>query len=260
VTALDDDLALALQLADAADVHALSRFRSADLRIDTKPDRTPVTDADRAVEQAIRERLATDRPDDAILGEEFGGGRAPGRQWIVDPIDGTTNFLRGLPIWATLIALAVDGVPVVGVASAPALGRRWWASAGGGAWATEADGAPRRIGVSGVSALEDAFVSYNSLQGWDDAGALDGLLRLSRRAWRTRALGDFWSYVLVAEGQLDIAGEHDLKVYDLAALVPIVTEAGGRFTSLTGEDGPWQGTALATNGRLHDEALALLTG
>lgn len=256
---LADDLALALRLADAADAQSSARFRAADLRIETKPDRTPVTDGDTAVERAIREILAAERPDDAILGEEYGGERAPGRQWIVDPIDGTTNFLRGLPIWASLIALAVDGEPVVGVASAPALGRRWWGAVGLGAWAAPLPaGDPQRLRVSGVRSLDDAFVSYNAIQGWDDAGRLDPLLALTRRSWRARALGDFWSYVLVAEGQLDVAGEHDLKVYDIAALVPIVTEAGGRFSSLTGQDGPWHGTALATNALLHDEVLEVL--
>lgn len=257
-----EDLRLALDLADMAHVLALQRFRSADLHITTKPDRTPVTDADQAVEQALRAALRDARPEDAVLGEEFGGEPAGGRQWIIDPIDGTTNFLRGLPIWATLIALAVDGEPVLGVASAPALRRRWWAATGHGAWAAtvgeHGTGTPGRLAVSGVGQLSDALLSYNSLQGWDDAGALDGLLALSRSVWRTRALGDFWSYVLVAEGQVDIAGEHDLKVYDLAALVPIVTEAGGAFTALDGRPGPWHGTALATNGRLHDAVLQRL--
>jgi len=260
MTGYDDDLRLALDLATRAEAIALDRFRAADLAVTTKPDRTPVTDADRAVERAVRDGLAVARPGDAVLGEEFGGEPAAGRQWIIDPIDGTTNFLRGLPIWATLIALAVDGVPVVGVAAAPALGRRWWAAAGSGAWAGAPGGEAQRIRVSGVGALEDALLSYNSLQGWDEAGDLAGLLSLARRCWRTRALGDFWSYVLVAEGQVDVAGEHDLKVYDLAALVPIVEEAGGRFTSLRGEPGPWHGTALATNGALHEAALAAITG
>lgn len=257
--ALTDDLTLALRLADLADAESLRRFRAADLRVETKPDRTPVTDADRAVERAIRDLLAAERPGDAILGEEYGGEAAPGRQWIVDPIDGTTNYLRGLPIWATLVALAVDGEPVVGVASAPALGRRWWAARGRGAWAASLPGgAPQPIAVSGVRDLPDAFLSYNSLQGWAAAGDLDPLLALSRRVWRTRALGDFWSYVLVAEGQLDVAAEHDLQVYDLAALVPIVEEAGGRFCALDGRPGPWHGTALATNGLLHDDVLQVL--
>jgi histidinol-phosphatase len=256
---LADDLALALRLADAADAQSRARFRADDLRIETKPDRTPVTDGDTAVERAIRDILAEERPDDAILGEEYGGDRVPGRQWIVDPIDGTTNFLRGLPIWATLIALAVDGEPVIGVASAPALGRRWWGATEHGAWAADLpDGEPERLRVSGVRSLDDAFVSYNAIQGWDAAGWLESLLALTRRSWRSRALGDFWSYVLVAEGQLDVAGEHDLKVYDIAALAPIVTEAGGRFSALDGQPGPWHGTALATNGPLHDEVLEVL--
>lgn len=256
---LADDLALALRLADAADAQSSARFRAADLRIETKPDRTPVTDGDQAVERAIRDLLAAERPDDAILGEEYGGERAAGRQWIVDPIDGTTNFLRGQPVWGTLIALAIDGVPVVGVASAPALGRRWWGAIGEGAWAAALPaGSPERIRVSGVRRAEDAFISYNAIQGWDEAGWLEPLLALTRTVWRSRALGDFWAYMLVAEGQLDMAGEHDVKVYDIAALAPIVQEAGGRFTSLTGVDGPWEGTGLATNGLLHDEILAIV--
>lgn len=257
---LADDLALALRLADAADVQSSARFRAADLRIETKPDRTPVTDGDRAVERAIRDILAVARPDDAILGEEYGGERADGRQWIVDPIDGTTNFLRGQSVWGSLIALAIDGEPVVGVASAPALGRRWWGAIGAGAWAAALPaGDPEAIRVSEVRRLEDAFISYNAIQGWDDAGWLDPLLALTRAAWRSRALGDFWAYMLVAEGQLDMAGEHDLKVYDIAALIPIVTEAGGRFTALDGTTGPWGGTALATNALVHDEVLQILT-
>ena len=249
-----DDLALALRLADAADARSSARFRAADLRIETKPDRTPVTDGDKAVERAIRDILAVERPVDAILGEEFGG------QWIVDPIDGTTNFLRGQPVWGSLIALAIDGVPVVGVASAPALGRRWWGATGEGAWAASLPaGDAQPIRVSGVRRVEDAFISYNAIQGWDDAGWIEPLLALTRASWRSRALGDFWAYMLVAEGQLDVVGEHDLKVYDLAALVPIVQEAGGTFTSLTGERGPWEGTALATNGLLHDEVLQILS-
>jgi histidinol-phosphatase len=256
---LADDLALALRLADAADAQSSARFRAADLRIETKPDRTPVTDGDTAVEQAIREILAAERPGDAVLGEEYGGEREPGRQWIVDPIDGTTNFLRGQPVWGSLIGLAIDGVPVAGVASAPALGRRWWGATGEGAWAAALPaGTPERIHVSGVRSVEDAFISYNAIQGWDEAGWLEPLLALTRRSWRSRALGDFWAYMLVAEGQLDMAGEHDMKVYDIAALAPIVQEAGGTFTSLTGVAGPWEGTALATNGILHEEVLALL--
>ena len=266
-TDLADDLALALRLADRADAVSRSRFRATDLHVTTKPDRTPVTDADRAVEQAIRGELGAARPDDSVRGEEFGtGGGAAGsvRQWIIDPIDGTANFMRGIPVWATLISLAIDGVPVVGVVSSPALGRRWWGARGLGAFTTDAlDATPdvaRPIRVSGISTLADASLSYNSLKVWDEEGRLDDLTRLSRAVWRTRAYGEMWSYMMVAEGQLEIAGEFDLQPYDMAALVPVVEEAGGRFSSVGGVDGPWSGSALATNGLVHDEVVALLGG
>lgn len=264
---LDEDLQLALRLADAADAISRARYLSLDLEVTTKPDKTPVTDADRAIEQAIIGMLAEERADDAILGEEFGeqpgrtvgsevgGAEHPHRQWIIDPIDGTSNFLRGVPVWATLIALAIDGDPVVGVVSAPALGKRWWAALGSGAWLTEGDQQPRRLHVSAVSELTDASISYNSLQQWDQAGYLDKLVGLSRKVWRTRAYGDMWSYMMVAEGVLDVAGEFDLKPYDMAALMPIVREAGGTFTSVDGYADCWHGSALATNGALHDAIL-----
>ena len=251
------DLAFAQELADIADTISAERFRSLDLEVTTKPDRTPVTDADRAVEQAIRARLAAERSDDSILGEEFGTEGDSARQGIIDPIDGTAGFLRGVPVWSTLIALAVDGVPVVGVVSAPALGKRWWAATGSGAWVRDADG-ERSIRVSGVSQLADASISYNSIQQWDAHGHLDQLVALTRKVWRTRAYGDMWSYMMLAEGLIDVAGEYDLQPYDMAALVPIVEEAGGRFTSMTGEPGPWHGSALATNSLLHDVVLATL--
>lgn len=271
-----EDLDLALELADLADAVSLARFRAVDLDVQTKPDRTPVTEADLAVERAIRDRLAEARPGDGILGEEFGTEGDSTRQWIIDPIDGTANFLRGVPVWGTLIALAVDGVPVVGVASSPAMGRRWWAARGLGAWttasagelgadasgATDAASAPvpgaRRLRVSGVERLADASLSFQSLTQWRDAGYLDRLLTLSQQVWRDRAYGDLWSYALLAEGLIDITGEFDVKPYDLAALVPIVEEAGGRFTSITGEPGPWHGSSLATNGLLHDAVLDVL--
>lgn len=253
------DLAFALALADASDVISIDRFRALDLLVTSKPDRTPVTDADRAVEQAIRDRLAAERPDDGILGEEFGTAAGAGggtrRQWIIDPIDGTANFLRGVPIWGTLIALAVDTVPVLGVVSAPALGQRWWGARGLGAFTSQQGGAARPLRVSGVSELSDAVLSYNSLPGWDDAGRLEPVIDLTRAVWRARAIGDMWSYMLVAEGAIDIAGEFDLQPYDMAALQPIVEEAGGRFSSVDGEPGPWHGSALATNGLLHEEVL-----
>jgi histidinol-phosphatase len=255
----EDDLRLARDLADMAHVIALERFRAIDLRVETKPDRTPVTDADRAVEQALRAALRESRPDDSVLGEEYGGTRAEGRQWILDPIDGTANFLRGVPVWGNLVALAIDGDPVVGVVSAPALGRRWWAARGQGAWAVDFPGAtPRRLTVSAVGELADASLSYNSLKGWQAEGRTEDLLRLADAVWRTRAYGEFWSYMLVAEGALDVAAEFDLQPYDMAALVPIVEEAGGRFSSIAGAPGPWHGSALVTNGALHAAVLARL--
>jgi histidinol-phosphatase len=256
---LASDLAFALELADTADAISADRFRSLDLEVTTKPDRTPVTDADRAVEQAIRSRLSSERAGDSILGEEFGTEGDSPRQWIVDPIDGTANYLRGVPVWSTLIALAVEGVPVVGVVSAPALGKRWWAATGSGAWVRDGDG-ERSIRVSGITELADASISYNSIQQWDKHGRLDQLVALSRQVWRTRAYGDMWSYMLLAEGLIDVAGEYDLQPYDMAALVPIVEEAGGRFTSMEGEPGPWHGSALATNSVLHDAVLRTMAG
>jgi histidinol-phosphatase len=269
-----EDLDLALELADLADTVSLGRFRAVDLDVQTKPDRTPVTEADLAVERVIRNRLAEARPGDGILGEEFGTEGDSTRQWIIDPIDGTANFLRGVPVWGTLIALAVDGVPVVGVASAPAMGRRWWAARGAGAWTTASAGelgaseaadaasarfpGARRLRVSGVERLADASLSFQSLAQWRQAGYLDRLLALSEQVWRDRAYGDLWSYALLAEGLIDITGEFDVKPYDLAELVPIVEEAGGRFTSITGEPGPWHGSSLATNGLLHDAVLEVL--
>lgn len=254
-----DDLSLALKLAADADLISLDRFRALDLVVTTKPDRTPVTDADQAVERGIRSGIEAARPHDAILGEEYGTQGDSSRQWIIDPIDGTANFLRGVPIWGTLIALAVDGVPIVGVVSAPALGKTWWAASGHGAWSrTGEHGEPERLAVSGVTELADASLSYNSLQHWDGEGRLDHLLALSRAVWRTRAYGDMWSYMLLAEGALDAVAEFDLKPYDMAALIPIIEEAGGRFTSVDGRPGPWHGSALATNGALHESVLGLL--
>ena len=261
---LDDDLALARTLAAHADLISMRRFTAQDFTVTTKPDRTPVTEADREVEKAIREGIAAARPHDAILGEEFGasgeqsGEGRPHRQWIIDPIDGTANFLRGVPIWGTLIALAIDGEPQVGVVSAPALGRTWWGATGRGAYTVRSGHHETPIRVSRVSSLGDAVVSYNSLPGWIDAGKGDSAIRLATAAWRARAIGDMWAYMLVAEGAIDVATECDLQPYDMAALIPIVTEAGGRFTDIEGRPGPWHGTACATNGTLHDDVLGVL--
>lgn len=263
---LADDLELALAIAAEADLISMDRYLAADLDVSLKADRTHVTDADRRIEQLIRERLAAARPGDAILGEEFGGELSAARQWIIDPIDGTANFMRGVPVWGTLLALTINGVPEVGVVSAPALGRRWFAATGGGAW-LEATGAPRgaagrerrSIRVSEVGELGEASLSYNSLKGWDDERLLLQLIALSRQLWRTRAYGDLWSYMLVAEGAVDLAGEPDLKPWDIAALVPIVREAGGTATDFDGGD-PLSdsGTLLVSNGRLHAAALEAL--
>ena len=255
-TTYSTDLALALELADAADAITLQRFGAADLVVESKPDLTPVSDADRAVEEVIRERLAADRHDDAISGEEFGSQGCGDRRWVIDPIDGTKNFVRGVPIWATLIALLDGEDAVVGVVSAPSLGRRWWAARGSGAWTSALGGAPRRIAVSRVANLEDASLSYASLDAWAQSDRRDRMVALTERVWRSRAYGDFWSYMLVAEGAVDIAAEPELSPWDLAALGPIVTEAGGRFSGLDGVDGVQQGTAAASNGLLHDALLA----
>jgi histidinol-phosphatase len=262
VADLTDDLALALRMADAADDITTARFGAADLQVDAKPDLTPVTDADRAVEQAVRAILAAERGGDAVIGEEFGSDVAAGqgaRRWVIDPIDGTKNFVRGVPVWATLIGLLIDDEAVLGVVSAPALARRWWGVRGGGAWIAQRDGEhlgePRRLSVSRVSRLADASLSYASLSGWAALGRGERFVELIGRVWRSRGYGDFWSYMLVAEGAVDLAAEPELALWDMAALAPVVTEAGGRFTGLNGGDGVTHGNAAASNGLLHDALL-----
>ncbi len=254
----DDDLRLAHVIADQVDAHTMARFGAVDLRVETKPDLTPVTDADRHAEEIVRSQLARTRPRDGIIGEEFGETGHGSRRWIIDPIDGTKNFVRGVPVWATLIALA-DGEDIVaGVVSAPAIGRRWWAAKGSGSWTGRSMSAARRIQVSGVRSLEDASFSYSSLTSWRDVGKIDEFLELSDAVWRTRAYGDFWSYMLVAEGSVDAAAEPELALHDMAAPSIIVAEAGGRFTSLTGIDGPAGPGAVASNGLLHRTMLERL--
>lgn len=247
----DQDLTLALELADAADRISLARFRALDLNIESKPDLSPVTDADKSVEKEIAALLARARPDDAILGEEFGDSGQSSRRWIIDPIDGTANFVRGVPVWATLIALSIDGKPVVSVVSAPAMGSRWWAAPGMGAHAKSIVGETRKLSVSGVSKLQDSSVSYNNLQLWQKSEFLPELLKLSETVWRTRAYGDFWSYMLLAEGSVDVVAEHDLKIYDIAALVPIIEQAGGTISDLKGSLTEQSSSVLATNSLLH---------
>ena len=279
-----DDLTLALELCDLADAITLGRFRAADLVVETKPDLTPVSEADRAVERRLRERLAELRPGDAVLGEEFGespggaslggsagaeppgespagGPGAAGRRWIVDPIDGTKNYVRGVPVWATLLALEEGGAVTVGVVSAPALHRRWWASRGSGAFLDDGlPGAPRRIHVSGVRELGDAFLSFAGLEDWAGPGVERALLELGASCWRTRGYGDLWSYMLVAEGGVEIGIDPTVSLWDLAAPQIVVEEAGGCFSDFSGARRPDGGSGVATNGHLHDAVLRILAG
>jgi len=269
---LTDDLALAHALADLADAISLDRYQAQDLVITTKPDNTPVTDADRAVETAIREALATHRYTDGLVGEEFGSDKGTsGRYWVIDPIDGTKNFMRGVPTWATLIALVqvdASGVEevVVGIASAPALARRWSAAKGHGAFVRfiagniddvseefDASSSEKKISVSKVGALSDASISYSDFVGWEDR--LEPFQKMLATAWRTRGIGDFWSHMLVAEGAVDIAIEPKLAVWDMAALDIIVREAGGTFTNTAGQNGPFGGSGVSTNGLLHNAVI-----
>jgi histidinol-phosphatase len=252
----DDDLRFAHVLADAADDITMRRFRALDLRVESKPDLTPVTDADLATEESLRHVLSRARPRDAVLGEESGKTGVGTRCWVIDPIDGTKNFVRGVPVWATLIGLMVGGDVTVGVVSAPALGRRWWAARDGGAWTGRSLTKASPCRVSDVASLQDASLSYSELSGW--AGRLDGFLQLARSVWRTRAYGDFWSHMLVAEGAVDVSAEPEVSLWDLAALLVIVEEAGGTFTDLTGKRVPDGGSVVCTNGRLHSEVLGLL--
>jgi histidinol-phosphatase len=259
---LDAWLTFALECADAADAMALHHFRR-DLVIETKPDRSFVTQADQAIEREIRGRIAGAYPQHGLVGEEYGteDGSAAVR-WYIDPIDGTHNFMRGVPVFGTLLAVEEDGEIVVGVMSAPALGERWYARRGGGAWAVGAigpgAGVPRRIGVSRVAALADAQVLYASPVDIEAGGQTPGFRGLIRSVWRDRGFGDFWGYALVAEGAAEAAMEVGPKSWDLAAPSIIVQEAGGRMTDIHGERSIHGGSALATNGLLHDEILGRL--
>ncbi len=252
------DLVLALHIADAVDQFTMDGYGTLGLTVDTKDDDSPVTEIDRGAEQLIRDVLDQRRPKDAILGEEFGTKGGGPRQWVIDPVDGTKNFIRGIPVWGTLIALLDEGKPVMGVVSAPALGLRWFASKGDGAWKGPDIRSAKRMHVSQVNQIKEATISYASLEGWESSGKLDPFMDLMRDCWRTRAFGDFWSYMLVAEGAVEIATEPELELYDMAALVTIVEEAGGRFTSLTGDPGPFGGNALVTNGLLHSDVIKRL--
>jgi histidinol-phosphatase len=257
----NDDLELALRLADAADVITLDRFGALDLQVTSKPDLTPVTDADQGVERAIREMLAIERPDDAVLGEEYGVTGDAVRRWVIDPIDGTKNFVRGVPVWSTLIALMDESGVAVGVISAPSLNRRWFAVRGGGSWAIatgqSADEA-RQLHVSQVASLDDASLGYSDFDGWEFHKGREPFIALMDAVWRTRAYGDFWTYCMIAEGSLDVGVEPIVTLWDLAPLALLVTEAGGRFTGVNGLDGPQHGSAVASNGLLHDAVLSAL--
>jgi len=258
-----DDLRLAHVLADAADAATMERFKALDLKVETKPDLTPVSEADKAAEELIRTSLKRTRPRDAVMGEEFGTEGHGSRRWIIDPIDGTKNYVRGVPVWATLIALTELGEggdqPVVGLVSAPALNRRWWAAKGGGAYTGRSLSQASRLRVSQVEAVRDASFAYSSLHGWEERGMLPGFLELTRSCWRSRGYGDFWPYMMVAEGSVDACAEPELSLWDMAANAIIVQEAGGTFTGLDGRAGPHSGNAVASNGLLHEEVLGYLT-
>ena len=266
------ELAFALTHADRADAISLSRYQALDLVITTKPDNTPVTDADKAVERAIIDAIAAQYPTDGVVGEEFGTSGSKDRYWIIDPIDGTKNFLRGVPTWATLIALVENEKVVVSVVSSPALYRRWYATEGGGAFvvegsvgaasaenavsAADTQSLSRKLSVSKVSAISDASIAYSDFQGW--GARRSAFEKLLDSAWRSRGMGDFWSHMLVAEGAVDVAIEPSLALWDMAALDLIVREAGGRFSSLDGVDGPFGPNAISSNGALHEAILEAL--
>jgi histidinol-phosphatase len=255
---MNSDLELALAMADSADLHSMARYRALDLQIETKPDFTPVTEADCAVETALRESLASRRPTDGVIGEEFPStNESASRTWIIDPIDATKNYVRGVPVWATLIALAIDGKPQVGVVSAPAMGRRWWASPEDGAFTQDVDGSIRSLNVSAVRDLADASFSFSDSVGWEALGS-DVLSRITSNVWRSRGYGDFWSHLLVAEGAVDIAIEPELQSYDMAAFVAIVLASGGTVTGANGQDPLIAGNAVTTNGLLHNAVLNLI--
>jgi histidinol-phosphatase len=256
---LAEDLVLARALADRADAITLARFRAADLEVQAKPDLTPVSEADTAAERAIREELSGARPGDAVVGEEYGSEGRAARRWIVDPIDGTANYVRGIPVWATLIALQEEGEAQVAVVSSPALGRRWWAARGQGAFGFDAlTGQTRRLAVSGVGALAEAQLTFSG-EPWLEGERGRAMAKLAAACRRTRGFGDYWAHMLVAEGAVDIAVDSPgVSLWDLAAPQLIVEEAGGRFTDLAGVRTASGGDALATNGSLHEPALALV--
>ncbi len=255
-----EDLALALQIADAVDAVTMAGFGPNDIPFAHKDDESPVTEIDRDAESTVRDVLERKRPADAVLGEEFGTKGGGPRQWVIDPVDGTKNYMRGIPVWATLIALLDEGKPVMGVVSAPALGMRWFAAKGDGAWKGKGVKDAKQIYVSEIAEVKQATISHASIHAWEKAGRFEEFVDLLGACWRERGFGDFWSYMLVAEGVVEIATEPSLELYDMAALVPIVEEAGGTFTSVDGQPGPFGGNALVTNGLLHDAVIKALAG
>ena len=254
VAPVTDDLSLAHELADVADQMTLGRWRATDLRVDTKPDLSPVSEVDRAVELELRSRLATARPWDGVYGEEEGGDTlgAP-RRWILDPVDGTRNYVRGLPVFATLITLEVDGRYELGLVSAPALRQRWWAARGRGAHNNHGP-----IRVSQVRAISDAYISAGDPRFIEAPAVGAAYAALAKRCWTARAFGDFWGHALAAQGSIDISVEVGAHLWDWAPLLVIVEEAGGRFTDLDGTVRPDGSAAIISNGLLHDEVLAAL--
>ena len=248
------DLHLAMDLADAADAITMRHYQSATLSVRTKTDTTPVSEADEAVERMIRERLSAERPDDGIVGEEFGTSGATSRRWILDPIDGTKNYVRGIPVWGTLIGIEENGRISAGVISAPAMGRRWWASRGEGAF-VRALGMTRAIRASAIDTLEEAHLTYDSVTDFDLHGGAVRFLSLMRRCTRSRGFGDFWAHMLVAEGAVEIAIEPSVAIWDMAPVQIIVEEAGGRFTDMAGNARIDGGSAVSTNGLVHDAGL-----
>lgn len=256
----EDDLRLAHVLADAVERSTLDSFTFPDLRVEVTEDGVLVSDADRHTEQLLRHQLQRTRPRDVVQGEQLPTTGHGNRRWVLDPIHGTVNYVRGVPVWATLIGLLVDDTAVLGLVAAPSLARRWWAASGSGAWTGRSLSRARRIQVADTSRLEHASVSYSDLAPWLDPRRRDGFLGLVDRVWRSRAYGEFWSHVLVAEGAVDVALGPELTIHQMTALAPIVTEAGGRFTDLEGTDGPFGDSGVSTNGLLHVDLIRALGG
>lgn len=251
---MKSDLEFALALADEADAITMRHYQSASLSVRTKIDMTPVSEADEAVERMIRERVTAERPGDGIVGEEYGTTGATARRWIIDPIDGTKNYVRGIPVFGTLIGLEENGRVVAGVVSAPAMARRWWASASEGAFCNTL-GTTRQLHVSGIGTVESSHLAYDAIGDFDQHGGAVRFLSLTRRCARSRGFGDFWAHMLVAEGAVEIAIEPAVAIWDMAPVQLIVEEAGGRFTDLRGESRIDGGSAVSTNGLVHEAVL-----